>query len=215
MASIGDLFGAVEAGDAPHVRSLLAEDPSLAASRDEHGVSVLMRARYRFDKPLAEAILAHVPGLDVFEAASFGDLDRLATLIAHDPTLATAYSGDGFTPLHLAAFFGKPEAARLLLSRGADVDARGWMTGTALHSAAAGNHTEVIACCSRPAADPNARQSHGYTPLHSAAQNGNGEGVRLLLAHVADPSLANDDGVTAAALGAESGHAHVTGLLEA
>ena len=47
----------------------------------------------------------------MFEAATFGDLDRLTELLAEDPELVDAISGDGFTPLHLAAFFGQSDAA--------------------------------------------------------------------------------------------------------
>ena len=48
MASTSaELFEAIEADDADRVRALLAEDPSLAGARDGHGVSALMRARYR------------------------------------------------------------------------------------------------------------------------------------------------------------------------
>ena len=39
-----------------------------------------------------------------------------------DPGLATAFSPDGFTALHFAAFFGKAEVAHILLEAGADVD---------------------------------------------------------------------------------------------
>ena len=85
-----------------------------------------------------------------------------------------------------------------MLERGASVDAvgTGWMQGTALHSAASANHTELVRLLIDAGAGPNARQRHGYTPLHSAEQNGNEEAIRLLLAHGADPTLANDDGKT-------------------
>jgi ankyrin repeat protein len=199
MASTEDLFEAIEAKDARLVRSILADDPALAVARDGHGVSALMRARYHDDKALAQAILPHVPEPDVFEAAAFGDLDRLTALLSGDPSLALAFSGDGFTALHFASFFGRHAAAELLLARGADVDARGtgWMTGTALHSAASAGHTEAMRVLLEAGADPNARQSHGFVPLHAAAQNGSQNDVELLLAHGADPSLVNDDGSTA------------------
>ncbi|HEV8563302.1 MAG TPA: ankyrin repeat domain-containing protein [Actinomycetota bacterium] len=199
MASTTELFEAIDSGDLERVRSIVASEPSVAEARDEHGVSALMRAVYRLDKPLAQAILPHVPELDVFEAASFGDLDRLTTLLTEDPSFGLAHSGDGFTALHFAAFFGRHEAAELLLARGADVDARGtgWMTGTPLHSAASAGHTDAIRVLLGAGADPDARQSHGFVPLHAAAQNGSVEDVELLLRHGADPSLANDDGSTA------------------
>ncbi len=126
MASTSaELFEAIEADDADRVRAILAEDPTLASARDEQGVSALMRARYRFDEGVIDAVVSAAPSLDVFEAASFGDLDRLTELLMFDPALVTTYSADGFTALHFAAFFGRPDAARFLLDRGADADAVG------------------------------------------------------------------------------------------
>src|SRR3954470_16644150 len=105
MASIStDLFGLIDAGDTEGVRTLLAEQPWLAADRDDEGVSPLLRARYRMDRGMVEAIRPHVERLNVFEAAAFGDLDRLSELLGEDPNLLDAMSGDGFTSLHLAAF---------------------------------------------------------------------------------------------------------------
>ena len=209
MTSTEDLFAAIEAGDVEALRRIVAVDPSLAAARDEEGVSALMRARYRFDREMVQAVMAVDPVLDVFEAASFGDLDRLIELLDGDQALATAFSADGFSVLHLAAFFGQTDAARLLLDRGAEVDARGrgWMTGTALHSAASGNHEEIARLLLEAGADPNARQSGGWTPLHSAAHNGNTELVDLLLGRGADPAAVNDDGATVLALAEEAGDA--------
>src|SRR6476661_6191366 len=99
-----DLFAAIEAGDVDRVRASLDADPSLAMARDREGVSALLRAQYRRDRALVEAVKARVASLDWYEAATFGDLDRLAVLLAADTDLTQRRSGDGFTALHLAAF---------------------------------------------------------------------------------------------------------------
>ena len=133
-----------------------------------------MRARYRMDKDLIQAVHEHVDELDIFEASTFGDLDRLTELLAYDPASVVERSGDGFTALHFAAFFGGPEVTSFLVTRGSQVDAHGtgWMTGTPLHSAASSDHVDVARVLLDAGASPDARQSGGWTPLHAAAQNG-------------------------------------------
>lgn len=211
MGSTQGFFAAIEAGDADMVRSMIEADPVLASARDEQGVSALMRARYRSERGLVDALLKAGPALDVFEASTIGDLERLRELLDGDPSLASAFSGDGFTALHFPAFFGGVEAARLLVDRGADVDAHGrsWMTGTPLNSAAAGRHTDVARLLLNAGADPNSRQAGGWTPLHSAVHNGNLELVELLFEHGADPSAENDDGATALSLAEEGGRPQI------
>ena len=217
MGSTERFFAAIDAGDADLVRSMVAADPSLASARDGQGVSALMRARYRFDRELVDAVMSGAPTLDVFEAASLGDVERLRELLDGDPSLATAFSADGFTALHFPAFFGGVEAARVLLERGADVDARGrgWMTGTPLSSAASGGHGDVARLLLDAGADPNARQASGWTPLHSAAHNGDLEMVELLLARGADATATNDDGATVLSMAEEGGDADVTARVRA
>jgi len=114
-----DLIDAVTADDAARVKELLAADPALGSARDRDGVSALMLSRYRFDRATTDALLALDPDLDVFEATALGYLDRLRERLEEDPSRATAFSPDGFTALHLAAFFGKAEVARALLEVGA------------------------------------------------------------------------------------------------
>jgi ankyrin repeat protein len=204
-----ELFAAIEAGDVDRVRAMLENDPSLAGARDAEGVSALMRARYRLDRGMVEAVQSRREEMDLFEAAAAGDLDRLTEVVAGDPASIEARSGDGFTALHFAAFFGQGAAARVLVTHAADVDApgTGWMTGTPLHSAASARHSEVVGSLLEAGADPNARQSGGWTPLHAAARNGDIASVTLLLASGADVTAVNDEGMSALEMARTSGDA--------
>jgi uncharacterized protein len=211
MGSIEAVFAAIEAGAANEVRSMIAADPRLASARDEHGVSAVMRARYRLDQALLDAVLSGRPALDVFEAAALNDDGRLSDVLDTEASSATAYSADGFTPLHFPAFFGGVECARILVDRGADVEAhgRGWMTGTPLNAAAAGRHADIARLLLEKGADPNPRQGSGWTPLHSAAHHGDIEMVDVLLAHGADPAATNDEGATVLSMAEQSENADV------
>ncbi|HMK21680.1 MAG TPA: hypothetical protein VK466_05060, partial [Terriglobales bacterium] len=113
MATPHEVIAAVQAGDAQTLRELLGQDRSLAGARDENGVSALMHALYRQRKDLAELLRAARPELDVFEAASLGRSDSVEKMVERDPRLANSRSGDGFTPLHFAAFFGEERVARV------------------------------------------------------------------------------------------------------
>jgi ankyrin repeat protein len=209
MSSVSDLLDAVRAGDADAVRTLVSADPALANARGKDGVSALMQARYRFDRATTDALLAADPELDVFEAATLGYIDRLNERLMEDSARATAYSSDGFTALHLAAFFGKPESARVLLQAGAQVDAytRNDFANLPLHAAAAGRNIEICRLLLAAGADVDARQHGGFTPLHEAAQHGDVEMAELFLSAGADPAIRADDGATPAEVAARAGHA--------
>src|SRR6187401_1718126 len=106
MATPADMMAAVAAGETEHVEALLAEDPSLATARGDDGVSAVLLARYRFDRPTMDALLAADPDLDIFEASAVGRIDRVRAAIDDDRDWVMRLSPDGFTALHLAAFFG-------------------------------------------------------------------------------------------------------------
>jgi ankyrin repeat protein len=210
-----DMFDAIDAGDEARLAELLATEPGLAGERDDDGVSAALHARYRDNHDAVAQLLATDPELDIFDAAGLGRPDRLADLVAADPGLASAFASDGFTPLHLAAFFGGVEAARLLVARSAppNVVSRNALQVMPLHSAAAGSHVAVARLLVEAGADVNAVQPHGYRPLHAAAQNGNRELTELLLAAGADPAARTDDGKTPADLATAAGHADIASLL--
>jgi len=206
-----DLISAVNDDDAPRVAELVAGDPKLASTRDRDGVSAIMLSRYRFHRATTDALLAADPDLDLFEATALGYIDRLRERLDEDPARTSAFSPDGFTALHLAAFFGKTEAARALIGAGAAVDvySRNELFVQPLHSAAAGRHHEVCRLLIAADADVNARQRHGFTPLHAAAQHGDVELVELFLSAGADPAAQQDDGDTPADTAEAAGHTDV------
>jgi ankyrin repeat protein len=205
-------FEAVRTGDLKGLAELLASDPSVAAARDENGLSLLMRACYQSRWEMVEMLRGKVPPLDLFEAAAVpGGEARGAELLAAGPGLAAAWSPDGFTALHLASFFGREPMAGLLLERGADPDAvaRNAMRVRPLHSASASHSSAIVRRLLDSGADVNAKQNGGWTPLHAAAMFGDLSLLELLLDCGADPSVANDDGKTALDMAAEKGHAEV------
>jgi ankyrin repeat protein len=212
----GRLIEAIKAADAKRARALVTEQPELAHERDENGVSALMLTRYYgLPDDVTAAIRGERGELDVFEAATLGETDRLRALLEQDPSLATAWSSDRGTALHFAAFFTQLPAARLLLERGADVHAVSPTFGevTALHSAAAGGSAEIVHVLLEAGADANARQQGAFTALHAAAQNGDAEMVRDLLAHGADQRAVTDEGRTPLSFAEEQGHDDVAALL--
>jgi len=165
MSTSEDLVTAVKAGDAERVEAILAAEPNLASTRDDDGVSVLMLSRYRSNRAITDALLATDPELDVFEAAALGYLDRLRERLDDDPSGVSALSPDGYTALHFAAFFAKPEAARTLLDAGAPVGvvAANAMRVQPLHSAAAGRQTEICRLLLAAGAEVDATQAGGFT----------------------------------------------------
>jgi ankyrin repeat protein len=82
-----------------------------------------MQALYAGDVERALDLLPPDDELTVFDAAAFGRIERLRAILEDDPAHSAAFSADGFTPLHLAVFGGQEDAARLLIERGANVDA--------------------------------------------------------------------------------------------
>lgn len=155
-------------------------------------MSELLEALYRGDRARADELLAADPKLDVFEAAAFGRTDRLRDLLDEDPARANAFGGDGFHPLGLACFFGHVDAARLLLDRGADVNALSTnehVQTAAIHAAAAANgkdettRYELVKLALEHGADPNLAQGGGFRAIDAARQNGDARVEQLLVEH--------------------------------
>lgn len=207
-----DLFAALDRGDGDALSALLAERSDLAGARRADGLPAVHAALYARRQDLADRLLLARPALDAFDAAAAGDDGRLA----EDPERARERSSDGFTALHLTAFFARPACAALALRCGADPDAVA-SDGSLLrplHSAAASRSADIARMLLDAGADPDARQQGGFTALHAAALHGDLALAELLLERGADPALATDAGESAADL-ARRGHAPLLALLDA
>ncbi|MBE2319199.1 ankyrin repeat domain-containing protein [Solirubrobacter sp. CPCC 204708] len=169
---------------------LLREQPELASATDEGGVSALLLSRYHRRPEATAALIAAGAPIGPLEAAALGEAELL------EGADLTARTGDGYTPLHLAAFFGGIEAVRVLLAAGAppDADAVNARKLRPIHSATAVRDLESVRALLEAGADPNVSQEGGYTPLHSAAHSEDFALVQLLLDFGADRNLFDDEG---------------------
>jgi len=210
------LFDAIRQGDADQVRSLLASDPSLAAARTAQGATPVLWAVYTRHPELAPILLAGRHP-DFFEACALGDAARARELLAADPALANQHSGDGFTGLGYASFFGHSALAGQLLDSGADPNlaARNGLAVSPLHSAAAIQSAEIVEMLLARGANPNAAEASGMTPLHTAAAHGNRTLISMLLAAAATRDAKAKDGRTPADLAREYKHPDVAEELSA
>lgn len=144
-------------------------------------------------------LLARKPTLTFFEACGVGDVEAIKRFLVKEPTLATSWIDSGWSALHLASFSGNAEAARLLLDRGADVNARARtkFKNTPLQAALLSGQYETAKLLLKRGADPLVRQAQGFTPLQEAALLGRRDLVELLLENGAEINSRTDDGRTA------------------
>ena len=182
QVQIDAMFAAVDAGDAEAIRTLIRNRVDIVDAQRPDGLSVLLHAMYLGKWELVDIIAPIHPGLDVFESAALGRASRIKHLTTTNILLLGKRTPDGWTALHLAAFFGQIEAARMLIDKGADVNARSEneMANCPLHSAAAGDHYMVcellIANGGRCERDPGGRpygadgsgHARGPGPLRTA-----------------------------------------------
>lgn len=196
------------------IRNLLSKKPDLVNQKSSFGISIIMLSCY-YKKPIITAILTEYADLDIFEAAASGKFDVLAHHIFKKPENINSYSADGFTPLGLAAYFGNEQIAKYLILKGADVNlssTNGFFIYP-LHSAIAGNFTQIAKMLIESDAQINCVQKAGITPLHAAAENGNIEIIILLLEKGADLGIRMDGGKLPCTIAKEKGFLEIAEIL--
>jgi ankyrin repeat protein len=192
---------------------MASADPTLIDARSRTGESAILTAVYHRQKEIVNLLVARGAALSIFEACAAGEVERVERLV--DPSTINAYGSDGWTPLHLAAFFGHAKIVELLLGHDADVAARSRNPNgnTPLHAALAGNHKFVVALLIGHGADVNAADAQGWRPLHLAAANTNLDAIKALVAQGADVHALNGDAKTPLSLATEKNHREAAALL--
>lgn len=189
---------AIRSGDEAAFEAALAEDPGCVNATDEHGVPALLWAVYVNKPQWARKLISLGARVDFYSACALGDALRAGEFVNSDPSVLFAHAPDGWTGLHLAAFFGHEALASYLIARGADPRLRSTnsMENLPIHAAAAGRHARLVELLLKARSPVDARQTGGFTPLHSAAQNRDQATIEVLETAGANWDARDDDGHT-------------------
>lgn len=180
-AQVAQFFRAVQIDDDGTVRKMVGTVVNANEINPVGGEPALVQAAREGSNRVLEVLLAH-PGTDLEAKAANGNTALMMAAFkrnmeAVQALLAKGAKVDrkGWTPLHYAAASGDDEIAKLLIARGARLDA------------------------------PSPRESGAYTPLMMAAREGQQATAMLLLAQGAKRELKNTEGLTAAEIAQRAG----------
>jgi ankyrin repeat protein len=193
-----ELLELIKSGKNTLLEQALSADPSLAEGKTDQGISLLQFAVYCRNSIAIGILRSYEPKLDLFEAASIGEVGIVRQYLEIHPEALNSFSADGFTPLGLASFFGHLPIVSLLLDLGADpnIASNNTFNVAPIHSACAISNVEIAEFLIRHGADVNAKQQQGVTSLHSAAHNGQTRLAKLLIDHGAGVNAKTDYGQT-------------------
>jgi ankyrin repeat protein len=199
------ILAAARDGAIAAVRELLERDPALVGATDVHrktplhlaaehdhaevarllieagadieawtawGATPLEWAGVLGSRGAGDVLLAHGARLTLASAAGLGLLDAVDEM---------SVDGAVSAALVLACRNGHTDVARLLLDRGADVNARGFIGATGLHWAAINGHAETVRFLLAAGADPSLRDARFESDALGWAREGGHEPVIALL----------------------------------
>jgi ankyrin repeat protein len=190
-------------------------------------------------KDIANLLIVNGADIDIFAAAALGFVDKVKALLNENPNLVRHYYSRGFRPLHEAAKWEEKEVAELLLSNGADINAKDNDGRTALHEALRRGHEDLAKFLAAKGANLDiflaaalgltdtvddflkvnpqlihAKDKWGEEPLHKAAEWGHIKIVQFLIAKGADISATSySEEWTTLFWAIRSGHKDVAELL--
>lgn len=210
----GTIIDAIKNDDLAALKRLVDEGASLRVTSEE-GLSPARLAADLGRSAICEWLALQLDPDDVFDMIALQRDDLLQQIDAAQ--LIDARSKDGWTTLHLGAFYGQCGAVKWLIDQGAPVDAVSGnpMRNTPLHAAIAGAQCEIcVKILIDAGANVNAVAAGGIVPLHLAAARGNRVISEMLLAADANGKATMDSGQTPAQMAREREHEELAGWLE-
>jgi ankyrin repeat protein len=170
------------------------------------------------------AIMKTIASGGINSAVDAGDVKKIARILKKNPRLVNKKGDFGRTPLYKAAFNGNREVAELLISEGAEVNARDPRGSSPLHISAASKDVlfnknilngriEVAELLVSKGADINAKDNNGSTALHIAAREGSRKIAELLILKGADQDARDNNARTPLELATEERHPEIVDVL--
>ncbi|WP_312944214.1 ankyrin repeat domain-containing protein [Agrobacterium sp.] len=178
-------------------------------------ISLLAMASIPFGVATASPATPQVDTVRAFhDAVHEGNVAEVRAMLKTNPALATSEDEYKFQPIHLMDMYFEPDILDLLLTAGADINARNDEGVTILHII---TDPDAVSLLVQNGADVEARAANGWTPLIMQANNQqNGpDVVAALLENGANPNAEGNGGETALSFALETGDEDFIKVLKA
>ncbi len=143
-----------------------------------------------------------------------GDFEMVKQALHSSADINVHEKEKGNTPLMLASFYNHHEIVSLLISSGANVDARCNEENTALIKAAWRGSMESARLLIKAKADIDAKEIAGMTALMIASFYGHFDVVKLLVEAESNINIKDEDGLTALSYAKDQGHSETVDFLK-
>ena len=212
------LFQAIQKGQAEDVRERVTGQPELLSQRDADGASPMQLALYMDRIEIVSVLLEIGYRPDLFESVLLGRADYVREQLQRHPGQKDAFSPDGWSLLHLAAYGGEERTVRAVLEAGAVLHplakSKYSPGNTPLHAAIAAGKVNAAQLLIDAGADVNFPQQPGsFTPLHIAASRKDPALAAFLIQQGAAINARSTDGRTPLAVARDHKNQQVENVL--
>ncbi len=193
------LYESIDNENLPALHQILQDNPEFLGETNSKSITPLLYSLYTGKPEIANIIYETNYSFTLHECVAMNDIDRVKKMIDENPSSVNSFSPDGWTSLHLAAFFGHREIINLFLDNGATIDVPSKSSASygnsPLQAAIAMSRYEIVKLLLDRGANVNfVQQPGGNTPLHIAASRNDVSIVRLLIDNGANKQAITDDG---------------------
>ena len=152
---------------------------------------------------------------DLFKAITANDASKVNEALEAGADVEARDNAARWTPLMIATMNGRTEIAKLLIDKGADVNAKTNTNWTPLMGAADKGYTDIVKALIAGGADVNARDENSETALLKATRYGHTAIVKLLIDKGADTKAKTKTGDTALIWARRTNRTAIIALLKA